>query len=721
MKPLTLAVVLPLSLIALSINQAVAQSDTDLKNTENKVDKETIVITATRYQQDIDKIPGAITVITENDIRKQISISDDLTSVLANLVPSMTPSRQKLSNQGENLRGRTALILVDGVPQNNPLRNGNRYGYPVDSSILERIEVVNGASAVHGMGATGGLINYITMSAKEGDNFNQTLGLRINDSFNSDSTSTKAWYNLRHYDEKFDIVAAASWYDQGIYYDGNGNPIGINSIQGETQDSTAANFFIKAGMNFGDQRLEFSTNHYELESNNNYVPIKGNFNDGIVGTVEKGTPTGEPVSNQVAAYNINYSHDDLAGGGLTVQFFYQEFDAIYGEANWLPTPNIIRDQGVITSTKKGMKLAYSQIDLLDLDDSWVFGIDVLNDSTQQLLVGTGLGVTPEMSYLGISPFAQGDILINDDLRLTGGLRYETTTVDVKDDQTLYSYGLFDEESNPHGQVDIIGGEQDFNQLVYNLGAVYSLTDELNMFAGFNQGFGLPDIGRVLRGNWIGDKGQSVDSDINIDFNTMPAVEPVVTDNYEMGVNYTDDQWRVTASTYYSLAKDGANLSLNSGGTYDVVRQRTEITGAEFTAKYQLNEQLSLQALYSTIKGEVDSNGDGSVDSDMDLKNISPDRFMFAANYDVTDLISTRFQLNTLMDAENKDKSQNFDGYSLVDASMQYDLQKYGRLTFAVENVMDKFYVGYFSQIRKHSSYYFSGRGRNYSLSYEFNF
>jgi iron complex outermembrane receptor protein len=258
-------------------------------------------------------------------------------------------------------------------------------------------------------------------------------------------------------------------------------------------------------------------------------------------------------------------------------------------------------------------------------------------------------------------------------------------------------------------------------LVYNLGAVYSLTDELNMFAGFNQGFGLPDIGRVLRGNWIGDKGQSVDSDINIDFNTMPAVEPVVTDNYEMGVNYTDDQWRVTASTYYSLAKDGANLSLNSGGTYDVVRQRTEITGAEFTAKYQLNEQLSLQALYSTIKGEVDSNGDGSVDSDMDLKNISPDRFMFAANYDVTDLISTRFQLNTLMDAENKDKSQNFDGYSLVDASMQYDLQKYGRLTFAVENVMDKFYVGYFSQIRKHSSYYFSGRGRNYSLSYEFNF
>jgi iron complex outermembrane receptor protein len=721
MKSLSLAVILPLSLIALSVNPAVAQSSNDIKNTQNKVADETIVITATRYQQDVDKIPGAITVITEDDIAKQISISDDLTSVLANLVPSMTPSRQKLSNQGENLRGRTALILVDGVPQNNPLRNGNRYGYPVDSSTLERIEVVNGASAVHGMGATGGLINYITMSAKEGDNFNQTIGLRINDSFNSDSTSTKTWYNLRHFDEKFDLVAAASWHDQGVYYDGDSNQIGMNSIQGETQDSTSTNFFIKAGMNFGEQRLEFSTNNYELESNNNYVPIKGNFTNGVVGTAEKGTNAGEPVANKVESYNLTYNHNDLADGGLTIQFFYQEFDAVYGEASWRATPTVIRDQGAITSTKKGIKLAYSQIDLLNLDDSWVFGIDVLDDSTQQLLVATGLGVTPEMSYLGVSPFAQGDILVNDDLRLTGGLRYETTTVDVENDQTLYSYGLYDEAGNPHGQVDIIGGEQDFNELVFNLGAVYELTDEMNVFAGFNQGFGLPDIGRVLRGNWIGDQGQPLNGDINIDFNTMPAVKPVVTDNYEIGLNYTDDQWRVTASTYYSLAKDGANLSLNSGGTYDVVRQRTEITGAEFTAKYQLNEQLSLQALYSTIKGEVDSNSDGSVDSDMDLKNISPDRLMFAANFDATDNVSTRIQVNTLMDSENDDKEQQFDGYTLVDASIKYDLQKYGRLTFAVENVMDKFYVGYFSQIRKHSSYYFSGRGRNYSLSYEFNF
>jgi len=719
-SPLLNTLGLPLSVLALSISQAMAQAPVDTETDSVKID-ETIVVTATRYLQDVDKIPGSITVITEEEISKQISISDDLTSVLANMVPGMTPSRQKLSNQGENLRGRTALILVDGVPQNNPLRNGNRYGYPLDSSTLERVEVVNGASAVHGMGATGGIINYITMSAKKGDNWKHTVGTRFNDSFESDSTSSKVWYNLRHFDEDFDLVFATSWYDQGVYYDGNGNPIGMNLIQGETQDSTANNFFLKTGMNHGDQRLEFSANRYKLEGNNDYVAVKGDFKNGIVTSIEKGTPDGEPITNDVESYNLTYSHDDLAGGGLTVQFFHQDFEAVYGKATWYPTSTVAKDQGSIISTKKGMKLAYSQIDLLDLDDSWVAGIDILDDSTQQYLLETGLGVTPEMSYFGIAPFVQGDILVTDDLRLTGGLRYENTDVEVQDHQTLYGYGLKDENGVAYGEVDVIGGEQSFSQLVYNLGAVYSLTEDMNIYAGFNQGFGLPDIGRVLRGNWVGSKEQPVEGGPAIDFMSMPAVEPVVTDNYELGINYTNEQWQVSATTYYSLAEDGANLSLNTGGTYDVVRQRTEIRGAEFTASYQLNDQIRLQALYSMVDGEVDSDGDGSVDSDMDLKNISPDRLMLAMDYDVTDALSTRIQFNTLMDADNEEKSQSFEGYSLLDATMRYDLGQYGRLSLAIENLTDEYYVNYFSQIRNHSSYYFAGKGRNYSLGYEVSF
>jgi len=712
-KPLALAISTLAASHALAQDSAKSASDTALL--------ETVVVIATRYQQDIDKIPGAVTVISQQELKTQLSFSDDLPSVLATLIPSMTPSRQKLSNQGENLRGRTALIMVDGVPQNNPLRNGNRYGYSVDSSMVERIDVVSGANASHGMGATGGLINYMTISAAAGDDTRQTFGTRVNDSFKGDATSIKGWYNLRHSNEAYDVVLATSWHDQGLYYDAKGSAIGMNAIQGETQDSVAKDYFIKLGTNFEDQRLEFSANRYELESNHDYLAVKGNFTTGTPGTVTAGTPSGAPVSNEVTAYNVTYSHQNLVGGSLTAQLFYQDFEAVYGEAGWWPTPIIQTDQGAIASTKQGLKLAYSQSGLLGGEGNWVVGLDIIEDETQQLLKQTGLDVTPPMSSLSMAPFFQADLLATDQLRLSAGLRYERIDVDVKNSQTLYGYGLKNAEGTEFGQVAITGGRQDFSELVVNLGAVYSITDTTNLTGGYNQGFGLPDIGRVLRGNWVGNDSIAGGGELNINFNSMPAVKPVVTDNFEIGINFADEKWLVAANTYYSLAKDGANLSLNSGGTYDVVRQRTEITGAEFTLEFQASEQLRLRGLYAVVRGEVDSDDNGSVDQDMDLKNVSPDRVMLAADYHYNNNLRARVQANHLRDADNNSATQSFEGYTLVDASVFYDTQRFGRFNLAIENLTDRNYIGYFSQIRNHSSYYFSGRGRTYSLGYELNF
>ena len=216
---------LPFTLSVLALSIASAHAETDTQN-EGVQEMETMVVTATRYTQTPDKIAGAVTVIDAEDIEEQSIISDDLTSILATLVPGITPSRQKMSNQGENLRGRQALIMIDGVPQVNPLRNGNRYGYTIDPSMVERIEVVNGASAVQGMGATGGIINYITKGAKPGDDWKQTVGTRVTSSFDNDSTGGKVFYNVSKYDDEFDLFFGGSWDQQGLYYDGNGNSDG---------------------------------------------------------------------------------------------------------------------------------------------------------------------------------------------------------------------------------------------------------------------------------------------------------------------------------------------------------------------------------------------------------------------------------------------------------------------------------------------------------------
>lgn len=109
-----------------------------------------------------------MTIITKEEIERQLAISADSSQVLSNLLPSYTPSRQKMTSSGETFRGRTPLLMVDGVPQSNPLRATGREGHTIDFSMVERIEVIHGASAIHGLGATGGIINIITHSPEKG-------------------------------------------------------------------------------------------------------------------------------------------------------------------------------------------------------------------------------------------------------------------------------------------------------------------------------------------------------------------------------------------------------------------------------------------------------------------------------------------------------------------------------------------------------------------------
>ena len=60
------------------------------------------------------------------------------------------------------MRGENVLIMIDGIPQSSSTRNNDREIRSIDPSVLERIEVVKGATSIYGNGAEGGIINYIT-------------------------------------------------------------------------------------------------------------------------------------------------------------------------------------------------------------------------------------------------------------------------------------------------------------------------------------------------------------------------------------------------------------------------------------------------------------------------------------------------------------------------------------------------------------------------------
>ena len=123
-----------------------------------------VVVTATRAPTPITAIPSTVRVIDREALQTQLAVSPSLLDSLSFSIPSFAPGRQKMTSTGESLRGRTPLYLVDGIPQSTPLRDGKRSGFTIDPAFVDRIEVIYGANAIQGVGATGGVINYVTIA-----------------------------------------------------------------------------------------------------------------------------------------------------------------------------------------------------------------------------------------------------------------------------------------------------------------------------------------------------------------------------------------------------------------------------------------------------------------------------------------------------------------------------------------------------------------------------
>ena len=55
-------------------------------------------------------------------------------------------------------------------------------------------------------------------------------------------------------------------------------------------------------------------------------------------------------------------------------------------------------------------------------------------------------------------------------------------------------------TNNAGGVSVTGGKVSFGKTLSNYGFTYQATDWAQLYGGYSEGFGMPDIGRVLR--WL---------------------------------------------------------------------------------------------------------------------------------------------------------------------------------------------------------------------------
>jgi len=740
-KPLTAAIA---SILLASIaapahaQQATTPDDQDDRDAKQL---DTVIVTGTRSPKAIDKIPGAISVVTQEEVAHTQAITQDATAVLARTVPGYAESSQAMSNTGENLRGRVALRLFDGVPQGSPLREGTRNATFTDMGIVDHIEVINGPSASEGIGAAGGIINYLSKTpTREGNEF--TLSTRYSTQFGDDSSGWKVAGTWANKTANHDFILAASQIERGISYDGNGRRIGMNT-SGSVSDSTARNFFAKGGFNFGAdgvQRIEGTASMFKIKGHGDYIQVEGCRVANpplcpvpVTNTSERGHIAGSLAEfNDFKQYQVNYSHGDFFGGSLLVNAYKADQAMRYlpenGNDKQLTKPVIesqrIFEQSEIDSKKQGLRTTWTRPDLFTPGLELRVGLDLVEDEAQQRLALTNRLWVPPMDYKSVAPWMQlswdmGPVTIS------GGVRRQDDELQV-DSYTTVAF---------NDAVAVQGGGVDYKETLTNLGVVWRIGGGWSVFGSTGEGFTLPNIGIPLR---------------NINANVLPAnrrvdriadIAAIVVENTEFGFNWRGDRGAFSGSHYDSKTDFGASLAIDPAtNDFILTRAPNRIKGYELTGEWRFNEAWRATALYSHMKGMTAFWADdpagrwkaGELNRPMGALDVNPDKLGWSVNWkfmpggDVT-LGATKLFSRSIsgsdvraFDNASFSYSEKTEGYTLYDMSVNWDTGRYGRFTLGIENLFDKQYILTWSQVPGFQNYW-AGRGRMVSISHTITF
>ncbi|SDR86486.1 TonB-dependent receptor [Opitutus sp. GAS368] len=705
-----LAALLLVSCVTRGLAQTTAAAKDDDKKTDVvQLDKLTVT-TGYRSPKAIDQIPGAITLISPDEINNALLLSDDLTAVLARTVPGYAPATQQMQNTGETLRGRVALRLFDGISQTTPLREGSRNATFTDMDIVSQIEVINGPSAAEGIGAAGGIINYISKSPTK-DGSEATLRTKFFGQGYSDSYGYRVGLNYTHKEGANDLIFGAAFEKRGAPYDANGRLQGLGA-SGSDSDTQSKNLFIKAGHSFGEnnaQRLTLTVSQFRIEGMGHYVQLLGDRTQGITDSAIRGVPPGGRASfNDFSQYALAYKNDALFGGSLNVQAykasqamrFNPEVVAPDKADPVLAPLGVGIDQSEINSQKKGVRSSWSGKDVFGLTGLELTpGFDYMDETAQQLLALTGRTWVPPMNYTSKAPFAQASYT-QGPVTVSGGVRHEGGTLQVDDYTTVYfAHNTF-----------VKGGTLEYSSTLPNAGVIVRLPQNWSVFGSYSKGFSLPNVGIPLRN--VNTPGQTV--------NGIVDLQAVIFDNKEGGVSWHGKQFSFSGSYYRSYSDLGSSLSVDPV-TKDFILQRRPVLlrGLEFSGEYKMNAALKFTAIFSHTTGYTRTSDTGPLIRQQGMSNVSPDKLNLSSTWKFYPRASLTLDVEHLFSRDiniGAPGEEHTVGLTLAHLTATYSTKKWGDFSLGVENLLNHYYILPWAQIDQFQNY-FAGRGRVISISH----
>jgi iron complex outermembrane receptor protein len=718
---------------------AVARGDTtDVALTLDRLVSElsTVVTTATRTAATVGAVPGAVTVVEREQIAAQTRLTPRLGAALAQLVPGLAAGTETVSNFGQNLRGRTVLVLIDGVPQSTN-RNVTRDFVNIDPAMVERVEVLRGASAVYGEGATGGVINIVTRRGSA-DRLERTtelqlegapaaLGASVGPRLSQTVSGTRgAW----------DFLAGGVLTRTGATFDGAGDRIpGDPTGQGGVAETNGWDVLGKVGWTRGAQLVRLSANRVRSRQATDYAtdPAVAQAPAGTKSRVREGLDLARGQGTDNTVLNLTYAHTAVLGSQVRAQAYWRDYATRFGPGDNRAVASLGRliFQSYVDSRRAGGRLEVETPVARRLGASLLWGADYSDETTSQPVdvfdpaafdasgglafrrTGTRLFVPPiDARNLGL--FAQLTARPAARLVLHGGARHERAAFGVGDFTALNG-------------VAFAGGTLRFAPTLANAGAVLTLSRPLSVYANYAQGFSLADLGRTVRQPPAGFTLRARDA------------EAQRVDQAEAGVRGGWARVQASAAGFRNTSRLGTAF----GPTLEVVRAPERVYGVEGTLDVQPAARLALGGTATWTEGDFRTARPGGAAGDsvwrpLNSFRIQPLKLTAYAEHRTTARWQTRLQL---LHSGARDRAHDaflarpganpaapgfgerrVTAYTTVDLLSRLTLARPGRdrgtLSVGVRNLFDAQYFPVVSQLQPIGPVSFSAApGRVLTLGY----
>lgn len=684
---------------------------------------ETMVITASRMQEDIASIPGSVHVITHQQLTSQLSAGASLADAIAQLIPGVSMPTQVRTNFSQNIRGRKILVLIDGLP----LAENRSIARDLDSimaSNIERVEVISGASAVYGAGGTGGIINIITQSAAqqaEGWQGQTTLAASQFSAGNSDSMSLRLHQQLSVKQQAWDVLLSAAIEQRGNHRDGSGEIIAPEPAQTSRSDADSRELIAKLGYDLNaDSRISLQYQNYQDQQDSDYGPNYGGPSLPalrrlpVAPDAVPGLQLAEQPLTRRQSWLLNAHHANFAGHYWRALAFHRSrefrffpFPQVVKKAN---PYNLVVNQSTSESSVDGIKLTAEW--LADNQWQWVYGLDWQNERGVQwahsyqvlpFIQSGGLHYQPEGQRYDYGPnvdtqssavFVQSKWQLNDSWSARLGARHEWINAKVHDStpilETFYANSGLIPAITP-----LTGATLDYQATLFSAAIMQQFTEQQQWFANYSEGFELPDVARLLRNALapnsplvqLGVAGGTVIADSQLAAVKVQAVE--------LGWRWQSEQWHAQVSLF---ANESAKTPVfNADYSVSILDQNKRFVGAELQLQWQFAPNWQADISYSHSQGKTQTTQGWQY---LDASEMAPNKITGQLSVDADQW--GRWQLQALHSAsDRRAASQNpqhvaLVSFTTVDLLGQWTWHEQ-ELRLAVRNLFDKHYQTVYSQ------------------------